>query len=241
MLVDANASFAPAEEGIASDLLNDARARAAAKIGITTHIVPRAHDAIERPLAPSVRICAIIDPLEFIDGAMESDDEGFVGREMARMIASVTDEGVVAIELSTPPMFAPLSYASIADTCVTHRVPLRLADRAVVSTLAHEHSAATFVLAALGDDPYWESTIASVAPLTNVAVDISGARTERGMLDRALAVLGPERLLWGTGSQMETGLAQLRALDVIAPGADVIEAIRWKNAFRVFPRLADPA
>jgi predicted TIM-barrel fold metal-dependent hydrolase len=61
------------------------------------------------------------------------------------------------------------------------------------------------------------------------------------MLDRARAVLGPERLLWGTGSQMETGLAQLRALDVIAPGADVIEAIRWKNAFRIFPRLAEKA
>ncbi len=120
-------------------------------------------------------------------------------------------------------------------------MPLRLGDRAVISPLATEHPGTTFVLAALGDDPYWESTIASVAPLANVAVDLSGARTERGMLDRALAVLGPERLLWGTGAQMETGLAQLRALDVIAPGADVIEAIRWKNAFRVFPKLAEPA
>jgi hypothetical protein len=44
-------------------------------------------------------------------------------------------------------------------------------------------------------------------------------------------------LLWGTGDAMETGLAQLRALDVIAPGADVIEAIRWRNAARIFPRL----
>jgi predicted TIM-barrel fold metal-dependent hydrolase len=205
------------------------------------HIVPRAHDAIERRRANSIRICAGIDPLAFLDAAMESDEDDLFQNEMREAVAGAAKEGAVAIELWMPAMGARFSHAAIAEMCAAHRLPLRFGDRAVIARLAQDHSDTSFVLAALGDDPYWESTIASVAALTNVAVDISGARTERGMLDRALAVLGPERLLWGTGAQMETGLAQLRALDVIAPGADVIEAIRWKNAFRIFPKLAEPA
>ena len=238
MLVDVNASFARSSGGIAADLPNDARARAAEKIGITMHIVPRAHDAIEQRRAASIRICAEIDPLSF-SGPEAEFDEGAMRRAIA---GAAGTPGVVAIELGWPhTVFGSVKRGALVEACAAQRVPLRTDDRAAITPLAAAHPDTSFVLSALGDDPYWETTLESVAALANVAVDISGARTERGMLDRALAVLGPERLLWGTGSQMETGLAQLRALDVIAPGADVIEAIRWKNAFRVFPRLADPA
>jgi hypothetical protein len=39
---------------------------------------------------------------------------------------------------------------------------------------------------------------------------------------------------------METGLAKLWALEVIAPGAEALEQIRWGNAARIFPAGSMP-
>ena len=54
------------------------------------------------------------------------------------------------------------------------------------------------------------------------------------MFDAVLFELGARRVLWGTGAAMETGLAQLRALAVIGPGDEAVEAVRWGNAARIF-------
>ena len=50
-----------------------------------------------------------------------------------------------------------------------------------------------------------------------------------------------ERLLWGCDLTMCTGLAKLRALDVIGLSADDIADIRWRNAARIFPAGSFPA
>jgi hypothetical protein len=55
------------------------------------------------------------------------------------------------------------------------------------------------------------------------------------MLDSAVAALGPSRLLWGSDLTMCTGLAKLRALDVLGLSPDEMAAIRWRNAARIFP------
>ena len=60
------------------------------------------------------------------------------------------------------------------------------------------------------------------------------------MLDEALATLGPRRLLWACDITMETGLAKLRALEVIGLGAEVLADIRWRNATRIFAEGAFP-
>jgi hypothetical protein len=39
---------------------------------------------------------------------------------------------------------------------------------------------------------------------------------------------------------METGLAKLRALDVIGVRGEDLENIRWKNATRIFPKDSFP-
>ena len=44
------------------------------------------------------------------------------------------------------------------------------------------------------------------------------------------------RLLWGCDLTMCTGLAKLRALDVIGVKGEDLENIRWKNAARIFPK-----
>jgi hypothetical protein len=64
---------------------------------------------------------------------------------------------------------------------------------------------------------------------------LSGSGVDRGMLDRALAAVGAERLLWGCDITLETGLAKWWALEVMAPGDDALTAIRWRNAAGIFP------
>jgi len=64
--------------------------------------------------------------------------------------------------------------------------------------------------------------------------DVSGSGVDRGMLDAAVAAIGPSRLLWGTDLTMETGLAKLRALDTIGLRPVDVEGIRWRNAVGIF-------
>ena len=78
-------------------------------------------------------------------------------------------------------------------------------------------------------------TFAAVADQPNIYPDLSGSGVDRGMLDEALAALGPSRLLWGTDLTMETGLAKLRALEVVGLPEDDLRAVRWGNAARLFP------
>jgi hypothetical protein len=56
----------------------------------------------------------------------------------------------------------------------------------------------------------------------------------------ALDALGASRLLWGCDLTMETGLAKLRALEVIGLSDEELSAIRWRNAARIFPRDSFP-
>jgi hypothetical protein len=69
----------------------------------------------------------------------------------------------------------------------------------------------------------------------NIYPDLSGSGVDRGMLDAALESLGASRLLWGCDLTMETGLAKLRALDVMGLRDDELSAIRWRNASLIFP------
>jgi predicted TIM-barrel fold metal-dependent hydrolase len=60
------------------------------------------------------------------------------------------------------------------------------------------------------------------------------------MLDDAIAVLGAQRLLWACDLTMETGLAKLRALEVIGLSESDLADIRWRNAVRLYPANSFP-
>jgi len=145
-------------------------------------------------------------------------------------------EGIDAagIELSGALRADAPALDDIAAEAERRRLPVRAASAEVVAALAGRHPRVTFILAQLGDGGRWHSALTAVAPLTNVLVDVSGQIAERGMFDAVIFEVGAKRVLWGTGPNMETGLAQLRALEVIAPGADAVESICWRNAARIF-------
>jgi predicted TIM-barrel fold metal-dependent hydrolase len=115
-----------------------------------------------------------------------------------------------------------------------------VSDGVDLARLAVRHPKVNFILAHVGGGGDYMHTFAAVRDHTNILPDLSGSGVDRGMLDEALEALGPSRLLWGSDLTMETGLAKLRALDVIGVRGEELESIRWKNAARIFPSESFP-
>ena len=108
-------------------------------------------------------------------------------------------------------------------------------DALEIGRLAARHPAVTIILAHIGGGGDWAHTNAALVDVPNVVVDLSGSGVDRGMLDAALDTIGPDRMLWACDVTMETGLAKLRALDVIGLEPDKLELVKWRNAVRIFP------
>jgi predicted TIM-barrel fold metal-dependent hydrolase len=114
-------------------------------------------------------------------------------------------------------------------------------DGVELGRLAARHPGTAFILAHIGGGGDYAHTFHAVRDLPNVYLDLSGSGVDRGMLDDALLAVGAERLVWGSDVTMETGLAKLRALEVIGLSAEQRDAIRWGNALRIFPAGSFPS
>lgn len=108
-------------------------------------------------------------------------------------------------------------------------------DGAELARLATRHPGANLILAHIGGGGDYSHTFAAVRDLPNVYLDLSGSGVDRGMLDDALAAVGPRRLLWGADVTLCTGLAKLWALETLGLSAAALADIRWRNAARIFP------
>jgi predicted TIM-barrel fold metal-dependent hydrolase len=111
-----------------------------------------------------------------------------------------------------------------------------ISDGADLARLAARHPKTNFILAHIAGGGDYAHTFAAVVDAPNVYPDLSGSGVDRGMLDDAVAVLGARRLLWACDLTIETGLAKLRALEVIGLSDDALADIRWRNAARLFAR-----
>jgi uncharacterized protein len=115
-----------------------------------------------------------------------------------------------------------------------------ISDGADLARLAARHPRTNFILAHIAGGGDYAHTYSAIADSPNVYPDLSGSGVDRGMLDDAIAILGTRRLLWACDITMETGLAKLRALEVIGLSRDELADIRWRNAARIFPPGAFP-
>ncbi|MHB1224956.1 MAG: amidohydrolase family protein, partial [Gemmatimonadaceae bacterium] len=115
-----------------------------------------------------------------------------------------------------------------------------ISDGADLARLAGRHPTVPCILAHIGGGGDYAHTFAAAADVPNVYLDLSGSGVDRGMLDDALAAVGPDRLLWGADVTMETGLAKLWALEVIGLDDADMAGIRWRNAVGIFPPRAFP-
>ena len=115
-----------------------------------------------------------------------------------------------------------------------------ISDGADLARLAGRHPRTSFILAHIGGGGDYMHTLAAIRDVPNIYPDLSGSGVDRGMLDAAVDALGPERLLWGSDLTMCTGLAKLRALNVLGLSEEEIEGIRWRNAARIFRTASFP-
>ncbi|MDB4891379.1 MAG: amidohydrolase 2 [Gemmatimonadetes bacterium] len=170
-------------------------------------------------------------------------------------IERCVDSGAIGLKLlasrrADDPLLDPLcEMAATKQLPVLHHIwqhrtrewpNQEISDGRDLSRLAERHPNVSFILAHLGGGGDWAHTLPAVRGTPNVYPDLSGSGVDRGMLDAALDALGAQRLLWACDLTMETGLAKLRALEVIGMSADDMADIRWRNAARLFPDGAFP-
>jgi predicted TIM-barrel fold metal-dependent hydrolase len=259
-LVDVHAHFLHARCGRADwEARNASRFRAGERIGITVHIAsilgsfghtsptyfPSPADvtlgndemlAIQHRERHRVRSYVAVNPN---DTAHALDE-----------IARCAEQGAVGIKLAASrraddPLLDPIAEEAerrgfpILHHIWQHRTRewpnQEISDGADLARLAARHPRVSFILAHIGGGGDYAHTFPAVEDVGNIYLDLSGSGVDRGMLDRALLAVGAERLLWGCDITMETGLAKLRALDVIGLSAGDMACVRWRNAARIFP------
>lgn len=166
-----------------------------------------------------------------------------------REIREGLGDGMVGIKLAASRRAGDPLLDPIAQAAAEHDVPVlqhvwqhrsrevpgqEISDALDLMELAARHPRVSFILAHIGGGGDWAHSLRVVTGAPNVWVDLSGSGVDRGMLELCLQCVGPERLLWGTDMTIDTGLAKLRALEAMGLGKGEMEAIRWRNAQRVF-------
>jgi len=262
-LIDAHAHFYSVESGRGDwERVNAARLRAGDRIGITYHVasvlgsyghtsptyfpsptdVSRGNDAMATfARDPRIRWYVTVNP-NHTEHALAEIERG-------------VKRGAIGVKLlasrrADDPLLDPVcEMAAGYELPILHHIwqhrtrewpNQEISDGADLARLAERHPRTMFVLAHIGGGGDWAHTLPAVRDVANVFPDLSGSGVDRGMLDAALDVLGAGRLLWACDLTIETGLAKLRALDVIGLSSDQIADIRWRNAMRLFPRGAFP-
>jgi predicted TIM-barrel fold metal-dependent hydrolase len=264
-LIDAHAHFYHAAAGRADWAdVNAARFRAGERIGITYHVasvlgsygfssptyfpspsdVTVGNDAMLDICAREpdrVRMFVTVNP-NYTDHAL---------REIARGLS----RGAIGVKLlasrrADDPLLDPIAEAAAdAGVPMLHHIwqhrrrewpSQEISDGADLARLAERHPRVSFILAHIGGGGDYMHTFPAIVDCPNIHPDLSGSGVDRGMLDAALDALGAKRLLWGCDLTMETGLAKLRALEVIGLSDDDLSAIRWRNAARIFPPNSFP-
>ena len=264
-LIDAHAHFYHAESGRGDwERVNAARMRAGDAMGVTYHVVSilgsyghtsptyfpspadvsRGNDVM-RAMAKAdrnrVRWYVTVNPNHTTHALAEIERGVAAGAIGIKLLAS---------RRADDPLNDP-----ICQLAASHGLPIlhhiwqhrtrewpnqEISDGRDLARLAARHPRVAFILAHLGGGGDWAHTLPAVVETPNVYPDLSGSGVDRGMIDAALHVLGAQRLLWACDLTMETGLAKLRALEVIGLSVEDLRAVRWRNAARLFPAGSFP-
>ena len=259
-LVDAHAHFYHAESGRADwERVNAARMRAGDAMGVTYHVVSvlGSYGHTSPTYFPSPQDVARGNDVMRLMADADRDRVRWYVTVNPNHTAHALDEiargvaaGAVGVKLLASRRADDPLNDPICELAAEHGLPIlhhiwqhrtrewpnqEISDGRDLSRLAARHPRVAFILAHLGGGGDWAHTLPAVVDTPNVYPDLSGSGVDRGMLDAAVHALGASRLLWACDLTMETGLAKLRALEVIGLSADDLRDVRWGNAARLFP------
>lgn len=264
-LIDVHAHFLHALTGREDwEAPNAARLRAGERIGITVHVASTlgswgftSPTYFPSPRDVSVGNEAMLELAAREGGrvkiyvAVNPNDTKHALAEIERCVA----RGAVGVKLAASRRADDPLLDPVCELAAEHGLPIlhhiwqhrrrewpaqEASDGLELGRLAARHPRVAFILAHIGGGGDYAHTFQAVKELPNVYLDLSGSGVDRGMLDGALEAVGPRRLLWGCDVTMETGLAKLRALDVIGLERERMRDVRWRNAARIFPRGSFP-
>lgn len=259
-LIDAHAHFYHEESGRADwRRVNDARMRAGDAMGVTYHVVSVLGSYGHRSPTYFPSPDDVTRGNDVMRGMADADRERvrwYVTvnpNHTAHAIAEIergVAAGAVGVKLLASRRADDALNDAVCQLAAEHGLPIlhhiwqhrtrewpnqEISDGADLARLATRHPRVSFILAHLGGGGDWAHTLPAVLDTPNIHPDLSGSGVDRGMIDAALATLGARRVLWACDLTMETGLAKLRALEVIGLTPDEMADVRWRNAARLFP------
>jgi predicted TIM-barrel fold metal-dependent hydrolase len=259
-LVDAHAHFYHEESGRADwGRVNEARMRAGDTMGVTYHVVSVLGSYGHRSPTYFPSPDDVSRGNEVMRGMADADRDrvrwyvtvnpNHTGHALAEIERGVA-AGAVGVKLLASRRADDALNDPICDLAAKKDLPIlhhvwqhrtrewpnqEISDGADLARLAARHPRVAFILAHLGGGGDWAHTLPAVLDTPNIHPDLSGSGVDRGMIDAAISVLGARRILWACDLTMETGLAKLRALEVIGLSPDDLADVRWRNAARLFP------
>jgi predicted TIM-barrel fold metal-dependent hydrolase len=259
MLIDVHAHFYTELSGRADwRVMNEARLTAGRRIGVTTHVAsilgtwgarsPTYFPSQDDVTHANERMVALANAHSDVLGYCVVNPN--YTRHAVREIENGSERRMVGVKLAASrraddELLDPIAaLAGERGLPILHHVwhhrrhdwPGQEASDAVeLATLAERHPDTQFIMAHLGGGGDWSHSLRVVLDAPNIWVDLSGSGVDVDMLDEAVTMIGPGRLLWGADVTMDTGWAKLKYLESTGLPAADLDSIRFGNARRIFP------
>jgi predicted TIM-barrel fold metal-dependent hydrolase len=172
----------------------------------------------------------------------------FGQKALDELVCCIEELGMVGLKLgASTKCTSPIMYPLI-EKCIGYDIPIlqhiyqrkpgptpnqNASDALELAEMANRFPKAKIIHAHIGGGGDWEFGLKAAALAKNIWVDISGSGVDSGMLEMAIDMLGPKRILFATDETMATGIAKFEALELTKQQRDMIA---YQNALKLFGR-----
>jgi uncharacterized protein len=108
-----------------------------------------------------------------------------------------------------------------------------ISDGVHFADVGRRYPEATIIMAHIGGGGDYEWSLQALADCPSVMADTSGSVIDDGMVEYAVRLLGPQRVIFACDETEEGGVGKVLAADL---SEDVREAIFWRNARAILAR-----
>ena len=151
---------------------------------------------------------------------------GYTREALSEIRYYVEEQGFIGVKLyneykCTDPILFPIIELAIElgvpilhHAGHQHRPVLRqpnISDSGDLAVLAARYPEAMLIVAHIGGGGDWEWTIKAARATPNLFLDTSGSVFDSGMVETAVRVVGPQRVLFGCDTSFTAGVGKIRA------------------------------